>query len=284
MHSLSRRRFLAAGMGTAAGALVPGVSGSAYAAQATPAGLRVQRLSWAGMRLQAGANDLYIDPLLDRGVWGDNLPGAMVPIDPPGKGDRFVLVTHRHPDHFDRLAATRALGDLGTFVCMPDAAAAATRAGFRVRIASLYEPLLLGDFTATAVPASDGYGDPQVSWVVSAAGRRILHGGDTMWHGSWWRIGRQFGSFDAAFLPINGARFGWLKPVSEVPAVLTPEQAVAAALVIGARVLVPIHYGMKPSEDYWEVDSPEAALRSAARVRNVAVQVIPPGGWLDWPA
>src|SRR3546814_6380636 len=89
-----------------------------------------------------------------------------------------------------------------------------------------WEPQLLGDFTATPVPASDGYGDVQMSWVVSAGGRRIFHGGDTLWHGHWWRIGRQFGPFDAAFLPVNGARFGWRKPVSGLPGVLNPKPAV----------------------------------------------------------
>jgi hypothetical protein len=52
------------------------------------------------------------------------------------------------------------------------------------------------------------------------------------------RLGRQYGPFDAAFLPVSGARFGWRKPVSDVPAVMTPEQAVVAASVLGAKVLV----------------------------------------------
>ena len=46
----------------------------------------------------------------------------------------------------------------------------------------------IGPFTITAVPAVDGFGDPQVSWVIAAAGRRILHAGDTLFHGSWWLI------------------------------------------------------------------------------------------------
>jgi L-ascorbate metabolism protein UlaG (beta-lactamase superfamily) len=161
-------------------------------------------------------------------------------------------------------------------------APAAAAAGFRVRSAPLYEPVLLNDFTATAVPAVDGYGDPQVSWIVSGGGRRVIHCGDTLWHGSWWHIGRQFGPFDAAFLPINGARFGWRKPVSDVHAVLTPEQAVAAAVVLGARLLVPIHYGVAPSEDYQEVPDAEALLLAAARKRKVNVEVARPGEWLTW--
>ena len=154
--------------------------------------------------------------------------------------------------------------------------------GARARPSTLWEPQLLGDFTATAVPASDGYGDLQVSWVVSAGGRRIFHGGDTLWHGHWWRIGRQFGPFDAAFLPVNGARFGWRKPVSDLPGVLTPEQAVAAAAILGARRLVPIHYGVSGMAEYVEVEDPIDRLRTAARGKSMEIQPLAPGAWVDW--
>lgn len=277
----SRRNFLGATTSLLAASLLT-PAGLVRAALAAPEPtLRAQRLAWAGIRLQLGKDALFLDPLLNPGVWGAALRDSFIPVDGV-EGARHVLITHRHPDHFDPAALRKALGDDGTLVCTADVAAAAAALGFKVRLAQLYEPLLLGDFTATAVPASDGYGDPQVSWVVSAGGRRIIHGGDTMWHGSWWQIGRQYGPFDAAFLPINGARFGWRKPVSEVSAVLTPEQAVAAAAVLGARLLVPIHYGINGAEDYSEVANPEAAMLQAARKRNVAVEVVRPGEWLTW--
>ncbi len=110
---------------------------------------------------------------------------------------------------------------------------------------------------------------------------RIIHCGDTLWHGAWWHIGRFLGPFDA-FLPINGARFAWRKPVSEVAAVPTPEQAVAAAVVLNARLIVPIHYGVVAADSYDEVPDPAAALAEAARKRQVAVEVVRPGEWLTW--
>ena len=117
---------------------------------------------------------------------------------------------------------------------------------------------------------------------MSGGGRRIIHCGDTLWHGSWWQIGRQYGPFDAAFLPINGARFAWRKPVSEISAVMTPEQAVAAAVVIGARQIVPIHYGVSGAEGYSELPDVEALLIEAAARRGIGVEVLRPGEWLDW--
>lgn len=279
-----RRDFLCGVASLAAASWLPRASAvRAMPAPGTGAVLRAQRLAWAGVRLQLEKDALFLDPLISPDVWGPALKDALVPMD-GADGDRFVLITHRHPDHFDKTAARKALGSGGTLVCAPDVAATAAAAGFNVRTAPLYEPVLLNEFTATSVPAVDGYGDSQVSWVVSGGGRRIIHCGDTLWHGSWWRIGRQFGPFDAAFLPINGACFGWRKPVSDVSAVMTPEQAVAAAVVMGARLLVPIHYGIVGAESYSEVANPEAALIEAAARRKVEVEIVRPGEWLTWQA
>lgn len=277
-HLVSRRRFLSGSAALAASAVLPG---SRVFAAANADGLRIQRLAWAGIRLQLQQATLFIDPLVNSDAWGTALKDSLIPVDAT-VGDTYVLITHAHSDHFDARAVAEALGKGGVLAHPAGTNPLPIPQGVRARPSTLWEPQLLGDFTATPVPASDGYGDPQVSWVVSAGGRRIFHGGDTLWHGHWWRIGRQFGPFDAAFLPVNGARFGWRKPVSGHPGVLTPEQAVAAATILGARCLVPIHYGVSGMEEYVEVKDPIERLRKAARETAVGIQVIEPGAWMDW--
>ena len=274
--TLDRRDFLQMATLAAAASFVPRIARSE-----APAQLRAQRLAWAGVKLQLGDSTLFLDPLINPNVWEAALKDPLIAPE-PGTGDRFVLVTHRHPDHFDPAAVRKALGDGGTLVCAPEVAPTAAAAGFKVRVTPHYEPQLLGDFTATSVPAVDGYGDPQVSWVVTGGGRRIIHCGDTMFHGAWWHIGRQLGPFHAAFLPINGARFSWRQPASDIPAVMTAEQAVAAAVVLGARLIVPIHYGIVGAEGYAEMPNPAGALIEAAARRNVAVELARPGEWLTW--
>ena len=278
-RSGGRRRFLAGCAGASAAVLLPG-----GVLRALPPGptLRIQRLAWAGIRLQLPGSTLFIDPLVNPEAWGVALPDRLVPVD-DAVGDTSVLVTHAHPDHFDGMAVAAALHRGGVLAYPAGIPPPSLPASVRARPSPLWEPQLLGDFTATPVPAADGYGDAQASWVVAAGGRRIFHGGDTLWHGNWWRIGRQFGPFDAAFLPVNGARFGWRQPVSDQPGVLTPEQAVAAAIVLGARLIVPIHYGVSGMKEYVEVDDPVGQQRRVARQRSVAVQVLAPGEWVDWP-
>ncbi|MBX9400576.1 MBL fold metallo-hydrolase [Lysobacter sp. BMK333-48F3] len=276
-YRLQRRRLLLGGVGLAGAALMGARSAFAAAGQ----GLRIQRLAWAGIRLQLPAASLFVDPLINPEEWGQALADPLIPVE-VADGDAYVLVTHAHGDHFDAKAAAQALRNGGVLAHPAGTHPLPIPPKARVRPSALWEPQLLGDFTATAVPASDGYGDPQASWVISAGGRRIFHGGDTLWHGHWWRIGRQYGPFDAAFLPINGARFGWRKPVSGQPGVLTPEQAVAAATILGAKRLVPIHYGVSGLAEYVEVDDPIGRLRAAARGQAVEIRPLAPGQWLDW--
>jgi len=273
-----RRALLMGGLAAGGASLLPAGQVLAAAKEET---LRVQRLAWAGIRLQLPQATLFIDPLINTKVWESSLKDTMIPLG-GAPGDRFVLVTHRHPDHYDPLAVAEALKEGGTLVYPSPMAPPQVPEGVRLRTGAMWEPLLLGDFTATPVPAGDGYGDLQVSWVVSGGGRRILHGGDTLWHGSWWQIGRQFGPFDAVFLPINGAKFSWRQPVSDVPAVLTPQQAVSAAVILGAKKLVPIHYGVTGADGYAEVADPVGEMRREATRRGLAVQVLSPGSWLDW--
>ncbi|QPF72894.1 MBL fold metallo-hydrolase [Roseateles sp. DAIF2] len=270
---LDRRHFLA---GCAAGLAAWPL------ARAAAEGLRVQRLAWAGIRLQLPRATLFIDPLTNPDTWGSALPDALIPVD-DAVGDSHVLLTHLHSDHFDAKAVAAVLARGGSLLHPAGTQPQPVPPRARPRASALWEPQLLGDdFTVTAVPAADGYGDLQVSWVVLAGGRRLFHGGDTLWHGHWWRIARQFGPFDAAFLPINGARFGFRQPVSGQPGVLTPEQALAAARILGARRLVPIHYGVGGMGRYVEVADPIARLREAARGTAIEIQPLAPGAWLDW--
>jgi L-ascorbate metabolism protein UlaG (beta-lactamase superfamily) len=80
---------------------------------------------------------------------------------------------------------------------------------------------------------------------VEAEGTRILHLGDTIFHGYWWRMASRHGPFDVVLAPINGPAvdFPHRQPPSPLAAAMEPEQAALAGELLGARAVVPIHYG-----------------------------------------
>ena len=61
---------------------------------------------------------------------------------------------------------------------------------------------------------------------------------------------------------------------------MTPKQAVAAALILGAKLLVPIHYGFNDPEGYLEHPNALGEFQETARARKQPVRVLGPGEWL----
>jgi L-ascorbate metabolism protein UlaG (beta-lactamase superfamily) len=259
--------------------------------------LVVTRLGWAGLQLEAGGQRLVIDLFENRHAFEPfmevkgELPGPSGPVD-------VALVTHLHADHADPAALSRAMTE-GAKLYRPASApgddldrystsAAETgiaEAGIDAVIVEPWQTFDEGPFTVTAVPATDGFGDPQVSWVVEAAGRRIFHGGDTMFHGAWFPIASRFKPFDAAFLPINGPKcnFPHRQPASPFPVALDPTQAAAAAAMLGAELAVPIHYeGIDVPGIYEPVEEPAAAFEAEAAERGTAVRLLGVGQSLPW--
>jgi len=279
--SFTRRHVLAGAAAAAALALVPGLQ-----AQGKPT-LKAQRLSWAGVRLEAGDTTLLLDPLLDPKSLGVRwaLPPVPVVVNMPR---RLGLITNLLNDHFDVNAMRTLLGPRGRVLCPHEIAPQVAGEGLRPWPMRLWEPALFGAgegaVTVTAVPTSDGFGEDGVMWVVRAGARKVLHGGDVMWHAHWWRIGAALGPFDMAFLPINGAVVQGRPPHVDAPRTLTPEQAVAACVALGARALCPIHYGLDDPPSYAETpDALPRTLRAGAS-RGIGVVAAAEGQWLDFPA
>jgi len=241
-------------------------------------GLRIQRLGWAGVRLIAGETTLFVDATVDPSEPGNVPLEASTP-------ERFALVTHFHGDHCQPEALRVVFNARSRLVCDRDTALRVGDREVPLLPVPPYQPEFLSprtaDFAVFAVPASDGLGSPQVSWVIDGGGHRVFHGGDTQVHGQFWNIGRAYGPFDVAFLPINGFR-QTAGRTTRVPAPmsLTPEQAVDVALILRARRVVPIHYG-GASPEYAEVPDPVGTFVKAAKAAGLAQTVLAPGATLE---
>jgi L-ascorbate metabolism protein UlaG (beta-lactamase superfamily) len=268
---MNRRNFLM----TSSAALMASATPTSQNIADAPS-LKVQRLSWAGIKIELGDFTAFIDPFTSKEIWDGSWKMQITPLEVTTKS-RAVMITHLHNDHFDQPALKELLKENGAVHCHAEIATTVASRGFRVRTTAKYQPLNIGELTVTPVPAMDGVGEDQVSWVVSGGGKRIFHGGDTLWHGGWYHIARQHGPFDVAFLPINGVTLHKRQsPESGIPATMTPEQAVAAAIVLDARKFIPIHYGVS-DDGYTEYpDALNAAKREAAR-RGLFLEPAEPG-------
>ncbi|ANZ36996.1 metal-dependent hydrolase [Lentzea guizhouensis] len=260
--------------------------------------MRVRRLGWAGVEVEAAGQRLVIDYVADLSPLFTGWR-AGVGLTAPSGTAAGALVTHLHRDHTDAAALAEVLAP-GAPVLRParghgdDVDNVTTLlserelAGHRLaaEVVDTWAEREIGPFRVTAVPSLDGLGDPQLNWVVEADGLRLFHGGDTMFHGWWWLVARRFRPFDAVFLPANGAVVDapHLQPPSPVPAAMDPFQAAAAANILDARHAVPMHY--EPEQPvklpgYVEVVDPEGEFREHAGQR---ARVLAVGEWLDLAA
>ncbi len=247
--------------------------------------MQIQRLSWAGIKIEVGATTVFVDAIEGAPDWNAG-EKPVIPLTAQ-TDSRHALITHAHTDHFDPVALQSVLGEQGNVICHRSVVAGLAAHQLRVREVEMYEPVLLNwlsaEIMAIAVPASDGWGDPQVSWIIDGGGRRIIHCGDTIWHGHWWNIARAYGPFDLAFMPINGVTYSRGRYTgSSIPATLTPEQAVTASQVLGAQRVCPIHYGMRDPGHYDEFPEALEAFLAVADKLNIPALVLQPGESVNW--
>jgi L-ascorbate metabolism protein UlaG (beta-lactamase superfamily) len=247
----------------------------------------VRRLSWAGIEVTTEDSTAVVDLLANTPALseyaGEPLEPLLAPSAPPGSV-AVAAVTHLHSDHFDAVALEQALAPGAPVLCPLESADAVGRAGLDARGVDPWETVTVDGLAFTAVPAVDGFGTAQVSWVVSHGEQRLIHGGDTLWHGHWWAIAERCGPFALALLPVNGAiaDFDYAPPPSGLSAVMTPEQAAAAAQILGAELAAPIHYGTfhRPPL-YISLPDPDGAFAAAAVRRGVATRILQPGDEIE---
>ena len=258
----------------------------------------VRRLGWAGIELEAEGETLLVDLMEDASALEPFVGLPHGPLPPPSRAGAVAgLVTHLHADHCDAGALARALA-AGAPVLRPEpadgggletAALAEAEQGLErhalpTRVVAPWEDVAVGPFTVTAVPAVDGFGDPQVSWAVEAGGCRILHAGDTLFHGWWWLARMRRGPFDAVFLPVNGAvvDLPHRQPPSPLGADMDPAQAAVAASILEPGLAVPIHYDtLDRPPTYTQVEDPAGRFLTACADAGVNARVLETGDSLD---
>src|SRR5688572_10326986 len=238
--------------------------------------LTVTWVGHASLLIQLGGMNVLTDPMwsaraspvrfagprrwVEPGIAFDELP----PLD-------FVLQSHNHYDHLDDATVRRIAR------AHPNAAwiSPLGLAGFvrkrgvsgPVRELDWWEEHGMGTLRIAATPAmhfsSRGVGDRgDTLWCGFAlsepGGRRLFFAGDTGFHPEFAAIGKRYGPFDVALLPIGAYEPRWFMRYLH----MNPEEAVDAFRAVNARGMVPIHWGTFKLTDE-AMDEPPRRARAA---------------------
>ncbi|RXT04555.1 MBL fold metallo-hydrolase [Ammoniphilus sp. CFH 90114] len=244
--------------------------------------MHIQKLQWAGIIVKSGDYSIVIDPLyhVNTGFFGEPLE-KFYPLN-EFERPNAVFVTHAHSDHFDYRAIGEFYGESIPVYLPIEALENAKKTNLtNVMGVNVKDTIEIGDLKVTATYSVDGLGDPQVAWVVSTADKKIIHCGDTLWHGYWWNISNEYGPFDVAFLPINAPVINDSDLIpSHQPICMNAEQAVSAAVVLRATTLIPIHFGaFHFPPNYISSEDSLPRLLDAASKNNVKTKLLNTKEW-----
>lgn len=213
--------------------------------------MEIQKLNWAGIRLTSHNKTILIDAVEDfsyyKPVLGDAVENLLAFSDHI-QAD-YILFTHMHLDHFDKGVIQKCLKKDGKLIVYAGLETIVKKLVEDVEIITLNldETFTENNITFKPVFAMDGVGEIQSSWIVDDGTTKIFHGGDTIWHNQFWKLGKENPNIDYAFLPVNGVVVNFEiigLEYSPVPASLNLKEAFAAAHLLHAKKMVPIHYGL----------------------------------------
>jgi L-ascorbate metabolism protein UlaG (beta-lactamase superfamily) len=208
-------------------------------------------VTWLGHAtcvIRMGGLTLLTDPVLSHRVAGvERITPPGVSIAHLGRIDG-VLLSHDHADHFD-WPTLKQLPRATPIFCGVGLAVRLRRRGFtRVQSLDWWEDETLGPLRLTFVPAHHWSGrsvfDVNRSlwggWVVEdERGRKVYFAGDTAYGPFFKLIGQKIPGIDVALMPVGAYEPRWYNGSTHT----TPEEAVQAVQDLGARKMVPIHWG-----------------------------------------
>ncbi|MDN3692655.1 MBL fold metallo-hydrolase [Chryseobacterium tructae] len=213
--------------------------------------MEIQKLNWAGVKLISQGKIILIDAVEDFSYYKPVLGEAVdevISFTDEIEAD-YILFTHMHLDHFDKSVIKKCLKKEGKLIVYSglESIVRSLVEDVEIVVLNLDETFSENGITFKPVYAMDGIGEIQSSWIVEDEETKIFHGGDTIWHNQFWKLGKENKDIDYAFLPVNGVIVNFEiigLEYSPVPASLNLKEAFTAAHLLHAKKLVPMHYGL----------------------------------------
>jgi L-ascorbate metabolism protein UlaG (beta-lactamase superfamily) len=211
------------------------------------------RLTWLGHScfLLEGSRTVLIDPYI---------PEGSLDVKPD-----IVAVTHAHSDHFGITLSlntmTVAVNEVAKYVASKGVPSEPMNIGGTITVDGVrftMTPALHSSWLADEGPGF--YGGVAAGFVITLDGIRVYHTGDTALFSDMQLI-RELYHPDIALLPI-GDRY-----------TMGPEEAMIAAQYIGARLVIPMHYGTFPNIR----QDAESFKQAIERTTSIRVEILKPG-------
>jgi N-acyl-phosphatidylethanolamine-hydrolysing phospholipase D len=231
-------------------------------------------LTWVGhstVAIQDGADVVLTDPHFGpRAFWPHRLhpPGIPLGAIPPGA---LGVISHTHYDHLDEDTVRALPASVSWFV--PLGVGRFLRAWGREDVTELdwWQSAHHGDWTLTCLPSqhwSARFGQSRdatlwCAWLLDSGRNRYFFAGDTGWFAGFEEYGRSFGPIDVALLPIGAYEPRWFMRYQH----MNPDEAYRAFLALGARYMIPVHWGTFDLADE-PLDLPPRALEQAVRAQG----------------
>jgi L-ascorbate metabolism protein UlaG (beta-lactamase superfamily) len=211
-------------------------------------------ITWVGhasFLIQMGGRSILTDPVWSkRSGIGPLGPARMVP---PGlrlsdlPPIDLVLISHNHYDHLD-YATIRWLGNRPTYLVPSRLGAWFHALGCtKVHECGWWESVdALGlhfDFLPSQHWSRRTPWDTNLTlwggWMLSDGTQKLYFAGDSAYFSGFRQIGERYPGIDIAFLPIGAYEPAWFMQSAHV----NPEEAGQAFLDVGARIIIPMHWG-----------------------------------------
>ncbi|HEY3569731.1 MAG TPA: MBL fold metallo-hydrolase [Thermoanaerobaculia bacterium] len=206
-------------------------------------------VTWVGhstFAVQDGGEVFLTDPhfgaraLLPKRKSPPGIPLEAVP------AEAFAVLSHNHYDHLDDWSVRRLPASIRWFAPLGLAGWLRKRGRQAVEL-DWWQSVRHGRWTLTCLPAqhwSNRFGMARnstlwCSWLLDSGSRRYYFAGDSGYYHGFAEIGRRLGPIDVAFLPIGAYEPRWFMR----PQHADPGEAYRAFLDLGARTMIPMHWG-----------------------------------------